>query len=38
LEEFIAVGNFRLKGAEKDKELLKIQVLRDWSFAEKAKP
>ena len=37
LEEFIAVGNFRLKGAEKDKELLKIQVLRDWSFAEKAK-
>ena len=38
LEEFIAVGNFRLKGAEKDKELLKIQVLRDWRFAEKAKP
>ena len=37
LEEFIAVGNFRLKGTEKDKELLKIHVLRDWSFAEKAK-
>ena len=37
LEEFISVSNFRLKGAEKDKELLKIQVLRDWSFAEKAK-
>ena len=37
LEEFIAVGNFRLKGAEKDKELLKIQVLRDWIFADKAK-
>jgi len=37
LEEFIAVSNFRLKSTEKDKELLKIQVLRDWSFAEKAK-
>jgi ABC-type nitrate/sulfonate/bicarbonate transport system substrate-binding protein len=37
LEEFIAVGNFRLKGTEKDKDLLKIQVLRDWSFAEKAR-
>ena len=37
LEEFISVSNFRLKGTEKDKELLKIQVLRDWSFAEKAK-
>jgi NitT/TauT family transport system substrate-binding protein len=36
LEEFIAVSNFRLKSTEKDKELLKIQVLRDWSFAEKA--
>jgi len=37
LEEFIAVSNFRLKSTEKDKELLKIQVLRDWSFAEKAR-
>jgi ABC-type nitrate/sulfonate/bicarbonate transport system substrate-binding protein len=37
LEEFVAVSNFRLKSTEKDKELLKIQVLRDWSFAEKAK-
>jgi NitT/TauT family transport system substrate-binding protein len=37
LEEFIAVSNFRLKSTEKDKELPKIQVLRDWSFAEKAK-
>jgi len=37
LEEFIAVSNFRLKSTEKDKELLKIQVLRDWSFTEKAK-
>jgi hypothetical protein len=35
---FIAVGNLRLKSTEKDKELLKIQVLRDWSFAEKAEP
>ena len=38
LEEFITVSTFRLKSAEKDKELLKIQVLRDWTFAEKAKP
>jgi ABC-type nitrate/sulfonate/bicarbonate transport system substrate-binding protein len=37
LEEFIAVGSFRLKDKEKIKELPKIQVLRDWSFAEKAK-
>src|SRR5262245_56564364 len=37
LEEFIAVSNFRLKSTEKDKELPKIQVLRDWSFAEKAR-
>jgi len=37
LEEFIALGNFRLKSTEKDKEVLKVPLLRDWSFAEKAK-
>jgi ABC-type nitrate/sulfonate/bicarbonate transport system substrate-binding protein len=35
LEEYKGVASFRLK--EKTKELPKIQVLRDWSFAEKAK-
>ena len=36
LEEYKGVASFRLKDKEKIKELPKIQVLRDWSFAEKA--
>lgn len=38
LEEYRGVASFRLKDKEKAKELLKVQSLRDWSFAEKAKP
>lgn len=37
LEEYRGVATFRLKDTEKAKDLLKIQFLRDWSFAEKAK-
>ena len=37
LEEFVTVSNFRLKSSQKDKGPSKIDVLRDWSFAEKAK-
>src|SRR5215510_10894104 len=37
LEEYKDVASFRLKDKEKIKELPKIQVLRDWSFAEKAR-
>jgi ABC-type nitrate/sulfonate/bicarbonate transport system substrate-binding protein len=37
LEEYKGVASFRLKDKEKIRELPKIQVLRDWSFAEKAK-
>ena len=37
LEEYLAVASFRLKDKEKEKEFVKIQALRDWSFAEKAK-
>jgi ABC-type nitrate/sulfonate/bicarbonate transport system substrate-binding protein len=37
LEEYKGVASFRLKDKERIKELPKIQVLRDWSFAEKAK-
>jgi hypothetical protein len=37
LEEYKGVASFRLKDKEKIKELPKIQVLRDWSFAEKAR-
>lgn len=37
LEEYKGVASFRLKDKDKAKELLKIQYLRDWSFAEKAK-
>jgi ABC-type nitrate/sulfonate/bicarbonate transport system substrate-binding protein len=37
LDEYKGVASFRLKDKEKIKELPKIQVLRDWSFAEKAK-
>jgi ABC-type nitrate/sulfonate/bicarbonate transport system substrate-binding protein len=37
LEEYRGVASFRLKDKEKNKELLKVQYLRDWSFAEKAK-
>ena len=37
LEEYRGVASFRLKDKEKIKELPKIQVLRDWSFAEKAR-
>jgi ABC-type nitrate/sulfonate/bicarbonate transport system substrate-binding protein len=37
LEEYKGVASFRLKHKEKIKELPKIQSLRDWSFAEKAK-
>jgi len=33
VEEWIAVGTFRAK----EKTLVKSQVVRDWSFAEKAK-
>ena len=36
LEEYKGVASFRLKDKEKIRELPKIQVLRDWSFAEKA--
>jgi hypothetical protein len=32
-EEWIAVGTFRAK----DKTVVKVQVVRDWSFAEKAR-
>ena len=37
LEEYKGVASFRLKDKEKIKELPKIELLRDWSFAEKAK-
>lgn len=37
LEEYKGVASFRLKDKEKIKELPKIQLLRDWSFADKAK-
>src|SRR5215467_8854409 len=37
LEEYKGVASFRLKDKEKIKELPKIQVLRDWTFAEKAR-
>ena len=37
LEEYKGVASFRFKDKEKIKELPKIQVLRDWSFAEQAK-
>jgi ABC-type nitrate/sulfonate/bicarbonate transport system substrate-binding protein len=37
LEEYKGVASFRLKDKDKIKELPKIQVLRDWSFAEKAR-
>lgn len=37
LEEYKGVATFRVKDKEKIKELPKIQLLRDWSFAEKAK-
>jgi hypothetical protein len=37
LEENRGVATFRLKDKEKAKDLVKIQFLRDWSFAEKAK-
>lgn len=37
LEEYKGVASFRLKDKEKIKELPRIQTLRDWSFAEKAK-
>jgi ABC-type nitrate/sulfonate/bicarbonate transport system substrate-binding protein len=37
LEEYRGVATFRLKDKEKAKDLVKIQFLRDWSFAEKAK-
>ena len=37
LEEYKGVASFRLKDKEKVKELPRIQALRDWSFAEKAK-
>jgi ABC-type nitrate/sulfonate/bicarbonate transport system substrate-binding protein len=37
LEEYKGVASFRLKDKERVKELPKIQVLRDWSFAEKAR-
>ena len=37
LEEYKGVASFRLKDKEKIKELPRIQVLRDWTFAEKAK-
>ena len=37
LEEYKGVASFRLKDKEKIKELPKIQLLRAWSFAEKAK-
>jgi len=37
LEEYKGVASFRLKDKEKVKEFPKIQVLRDWTFAEKAR-
>jgi ABC-type nitrate/sulfonate/bicarbonate transport system substrate-binding protein len=37
LEEYRNVATFRLKEKDKTTELLKIQYLRDWTFAEKAK-
>src|SRR5262249_22678370 len=37
LEEYKGVASFRLKDKERIKELPKIQVLRDWSYAEKAR-
>jgi ABC-type nitrate/sulfonate/bicarbonate transport system substrate-binding protein len=37
LEEYRSVASFRLKDKEKALELFNIQLLRDWSFAEKAK-
>jgi ABC-type nitrate/sulfonate/bicarbonate transport system substrate-binding protein len=37
LEEYKGVASFRLKDKDKIKELPKIESLRDWSFAEKAK-
>lgn len=37
LEEYKGVASFRLKEKERIKELPKIQVLRDWSYAEKAR-
>jgi NitT/TauT family transport system substrate-binding protein len=37
MEEFRGVASFRLKDNEKKKELMNVQNLRDWSFAEKAK-
>jgi ABC-type nitrate/sulfonate/bicarbonate transport system substrate-binding protein len=37
LEEYKGVASFRIKDKEKLKELPRIQVLRDWSFAEKAR-
>jgi len=35
VEDLLAVGTFRLK--EKPKTALSLQLVRDWSFAEKAK-
>ena len=37
LEEYKGVATFRLKDKEKIKDLPKVQSLRDWTFAEKAK-
>jgi ABC-type nitrate/sulfonate/bicarbonate transport system substrate-binding protein len=37
LEEYRGVASFRLKDKEKAKEILRVQSLRDWSFAEKAR-
>ena len=37
LEEYKGVASFRLKDKEKIKELPEVQVLRDWTFAEKAR-
>ena len=36
VEDLLAVGTFRLK--EKPKGALTVQAVRDWSFAEKARP
>jgi hypothetical protein len=37
LEEYRGVATFRLKDKDKINELPRIQLLRDWTFAEKLK-